>query len=85
MHGNIRLDSHTPTQNIHKKLKNPKIQQKPQNLGLMREMHEREREKGFEVQTTRLKLDQDKILKGVEIRVRGECLGLERSGSIEKE
>ena len=48
----------------------------------MLEMHEREEE--FEVHTTRLKLDQAEILKGLEIRVRGECLGRERNGSIEK-
>ena len=44
-----------------------------------------EREEGSEVHTTRLKLDQAEILKGVEIRVRGKCLGQERSGSIENE
>ena len=49
----------------------------------MREMHKKE--EGFEVYTTRLKLDQAEILKGVEIRVRGgECLGRERNRSIEK-
>ena len=49
----------------------------------MREMHERE--EGFEVHNTRLKFDQAEILKGVDIRVKGECLDQERKRSIEKE